>query len=351
MNPESDPSCSMDTQAVLRRVSWRLMPFLFALYVFAYLDRVNLSFAALSIRRELGFSDSVYGAGAGLFFLSYALFEVPANLALLRIGPRRWIALIMTVWGLLSTAMALVHSAESFYLLRFLLGAAEAGFFPGILLYLTYWFPLQQRARAVARFMTATAVAGIVGAPLSTVLLRLNGVAHIAGWKWLFIGEGLPSIVLGLCVLGVLTDKPEEAPWLAEDEKLWLLAEVRAHESGAAAGHEAHWLHAFGNATVWVLASIYFAISVGLYGLSLWLPVLVKSFSHASDLRVVLLTAIPYALAAVTMLLVARSSDRTGEWRSERSLFPRREYGADSGRSGRCRLPGYAARLRPAALR
>ncbi|MFT4114397.1 MFS transporter [Silvibacterium sp.] len=315
MAAKPDVFPGIDATSLLRRVSWRLMPFLFALYVCAYLDRVNLSFAALSIRRELGFSDSVYGAGAGLFFLSYALFEVPANLVLLRLGPRRWIALIMTAWGVLSTAMALVHSPGSFYLIRFLLGAAEAGFFPGILLYLTYWFPAHARARAVARFMTATAVAGIVGAPLSTLLLRLNGVAHLAGWKWLFIGEGLPSIVLGLCVLRMLTDRPEDATWLNAEEKRWLLAAVRAHEDAASGRSETHLLHAFGNAAVWVLASIYFAISVALYGLSLWLPVMVKSLSHASDLRVVMLTAVPYLLAAVAMLGTARSSDRTGERR------------------------------------
>lgn len=297
----------------MSRVSWRLMPFLFLLYVCAYLDRVNLSFAALSIRRELGFSDSVYGAGAGLFFLSYALFEVPANMALLRIGPRRWIALIMTAWGILSTGMVLVHSQASFYVLRFLLGAAEAGFFPGILLYLSGWFPAWARARAVARFMTATAVAGLVGAPLSTLLLRLDGVAHLAGWKWLFLGEGLPSIVLGWSVLGILTDKPEDATWLDGEEKRWLLREVCAHEP--AAGGRTHLFQAFGNLTVWVLAAIYFAISVALYGLSLWLPVIVKSFSHASDLRVILMTAIPYLVGMVAMLTVARSSDRRGERR------------------------------------
>jgi ACS family tartrate transporter-like MFS transporter len=312
MPDKSDPA-SVDPAAILRRVFWRLMPFLFALYVFAYLDRVNLSYAALSIRRELGFSDTVYGAGAGLFFLSYALFELPSNLILLRIGPRRWIAAIMTAWGVLSTCMALVHSPHSFYLIRFLLGAAEAGFFPGIVLYLTYWFPLAQRARAVARFMTATAVAGIIGAPFSTLLLRLDGVMHVAGWKWLFVGEGLPSVVLGVSVLFVLTDRPEDAAWLSDSEKRWLLAEVKAHEPASVTDTSTHLLHAFQSGTVWLLALIYFAIAVGLYGLSLWLPVVVKNLSHATDLRVIALTAIPYLMAAIAMLLVARSSDRSGE--------------------------------------
>src|SRR5277367_3331395 len=170
----------------LARVSRRLIPFLFVLYMFAYLDRVNIGYAALFIRRELHFSDTVYGTGAGLFFLSYSLFEVPSNLILLRVGPRRWIGLLMVVWGLISASMPLAHTPAEFYLLRFLLGTAEAGFFPGIVLYLTYWFPRQQKARAMARFMAATAVAGVVGAPLSNLLLRLNGVGGIAGWKWLF---------------------------------------------------------------------------------------------------------------------------------------------------------------------
>ena len=310
---EIGAASAVDPAAVLRRAFWRLVPFLFALYVFAYLDRVNLSYAALSIRRELGFSDTVYGAGAGLFFLSYALFELPSNLILLRIGPRRWIAAIMATWGVLSTSMALVHTPGSFYLIRFLLGAAEAGFFPGIILYLTYWFPLAQRARAIARFMTATAVAGIIGAPISTLLLRLDGVAHVAGWKWLFVGEGLPSVVLGLSVLFVLTDRPEDASWLSAEEKQWLLAEVKAHEANFVTGTGTHLREAFRSGTVWLLALIYFANSVGMYGLSLWLPVVVKNLSHATDLRVIGLTAIPYLLAVVAMLLVAWSSDRSRE--------------------------------------
>jgi len=299
----------------LARVSRRLMPFLFALYVFAYLDRVNVGYAALFIRHELHFSDTVYGLGAGLFFLGYALFEVPSNLVLLRAGPRRWIGLLMIVWGLISASMPLVHTPAEFYSLRFLLGAAEAGFFPGIILYLTYWFPRQQRARAVTWFMAATTVAGVIGAPLSNLLLRLNGVAGIAGWKWLFVGEGIPSIVLGLSVFWVLTDKPEQAAWLEAEERNWLIHTLASEQAGISATHAVHLRHVWKNTILWRLAFIYFAISVGLYSLSLWLPVVLKQISHASDTRVIFLTSIPYLAATVAMLCIARSSDRGQERR------------------------------------
>src|SRR5271170_7086065 len=307
----SAPSLSdIDPARLIRRVFWRIIPFLFVLYVCAYLDRVNLSFAALSMRCDLGFSGRVYGAGAGLFFISYALFEIPANLILLRLGPRRWIAIIMVAWGIVSSAMALIHTPAGFYLLRFLLGVAEAGFFPGIILCLTRWFPSAQRARAFAFFITAAPAAGVTGAPVSTLLLRLDGLAHLAGWKWLFIGEGVPSIILGIVVLFVITDHPEEAHWLSHEERQWLIAEVAAHAPAAAPTHLAG---AFRSAAVWLLSAIYFAMSVAFYALTLWLPIVVKNLTHAGDLQVIALTAIPYSLAVVSMLLVARSSDRTSE--------------------------------------
>jgi ACS family tartrate transporter-like MFS transporter len=299
----------------LARVSRRLLPFLFALYVFAYLDRVNVGYAALFIRRELGFSDTVYGTGAGLFFLSYALFEVPSNLVLLRLGPRRWIGILMVVWGVISASMPLVRTPSEFYLLRFLLGAAEAGFFPGIILYLTYWFPRKQRARAVALFMAATAIAGVIGAPLSNLLLRLDGVAGVAGWKWLFVGEGVPSVLLGSLAFLWLTGSPEEATWLAHDERIWLTETLTTEREGISAPHSVHLRDVWRNAVLWQLGFIYFAISVGLYSLSLWLPVVLKQLSHASDLRVILLTAVPYLLAAIAMVLIARSSDQKQERR------------------------------------
>jgi sugar phosphate permease len=313
--PHPQQASVVDPTRVMRRIFWRLIPFLFLLYVCAYLDRVNLSFAALSMQRELGLSGTVYGIGAGLFFVSYALFEIPANLILLRLGPRRWIAIIMIAWGVISAGMALIHSPASFYLLRFFLGAAEAGFFPGIILYLTYWFPRAQRARAVARFMTATAVAGLIGAPLSIYLLRLDQVAHISGWRWLFLGEGLPSVLLGIAVLFVLVDRPEDASWLNPAERQWLQNELAGSYAASIANSTAPTglTQAFRQPALWMLAWIYFANSVGTYSITLWLPIVVKSLTHAADLRVITLTTIPYLLAVVAMLLVARSSDRSGE--------------------------------------
>ena len=308
--PGSHPPSAVQPARIMRKVFWRLIPFLFVLYVCAYLDRVNLSFAALSMRRDLGFSGTVYGAGAGLFFISYALFEIPANLVLLRLGPRRWMAIIMVAWGIVSSAMALIHSPGGFYLLRFLLGVAEAGFFPGIIFCLTRWFPPAHRARAFALFITAAPAAGVIGAPISTLLLRLDGIAHLAGWKWLFIGEGVPSILLGIATVFVLTDRPEEASWLSPPEREWLLAEVSAQAHHA---HATHLGHAFRSVAVWMLAAIYFAMSVAFYALTLWLPIVVKNLTHSGDLSVIALTTVPYVLAAACMLLVARSSDLTGE--------------------------------------
>jgi ACS family tartrate transporter-like MFS transporter len=299
----------------LARVSRRLIPFLFVLYMFAYLDRVNVGYAALFIRRELGFSDTVYGTGAGLFFLSYAFFEVPSNLILLRVGPRRWIGTLMVVWGLISASMPLAHTPVEFYLLRFLLGAAEAGFFPGIVLYLTYWFPKQQKARAMARFMAATAVAGVVGAPLSNLLLRLNGVAGIAGWKWLFVGEGVPSMLLGLMVFWALADDPASAKWLPEDERGWLIETLEAERAGISAAHSVHLRDVWRNGMMWRLSGIYFLLSVGLYSLSLWLPVVLKQISGASEARVILLTVVPWLMATLAMLVIAHFSDRRQERR------------------------------------
>jgi MFS transporter, ACS family, tartrate transporter len=210
-------------RTVLRKATVRLIPFLFVLYIVSFLDRVNVSFAALQMNEDLGFSDAVYGLGAGIFFIGYFLFEVPSNLILERVGARVWIARIMITWGIISTAMFLVTGPVSFYLLRFLLGVAEAGFFPGIILYLTYWFPARERAKAVALFMTAVAIAGVIGGPLSGALLSLDEVVFgLSGWQFLFIAEGFPAILLGLAVLALLPDRPSEARWLTDEERRWL---------------------------------------------------------------------------------------------------------------------------------
>jgi ACS family tartrate transporter-like MFS transporter len=294
------------------RARRRLLPLLFLLYVVSYLDRVNVGFAALEMNRDLGFSPAVYGLGAGVFFLGYFLCEVPSNLALARVGARRWLARILVSWGVVSSAMALVRGAGSFYALRFLLGVAEAGFFPGVVLYLTYWFPDADRARAIALFMTATAVAGVVGGPVSGALLGLHGLGGLAGWHWLFLLEGVPAIVLGVVVWRRLPDGPRDAAWLPADERDALLARLAAERRGrGAASHTVR--AAFASRAVWLLAAVYFAIVFGFYGVAFWLPQLIAVLGVRDDLVIGLLTAVPYLAAAAAMVVVARSSDRRGE--------------------------------------
>src|SRR5499427_1692791 len=295
------------------KVRRRLIPFLFLLYVVSYLDRINVGFAALQMNAALGFSNVTYSLGAGIFFLSYTLLEIPSNVILARVGARRWIARIMISWGLVSAGMMFVHSATTFYVLRFLLGAAEAGFFPGIIYVLTRWFPRRDRARAIAGFMTAVVIAGIVGGPVSGVLLSLNGVGGLAGWQWLFVIEGVPAVILGFVVLRTLPEQPSDAPWLTTAEQSALRAQI---EEEAAHTESVHSIRgALTNGRVWLLALAYFTIPVELYALSFWLPQIVKSVSGASDFLVGVLSAIPYAVAAVAMVVVGRHSDETGERR------------------------------------
>src|SRR6266436_7632512 len=212
--------------ALLSKISRRLIPFMFLLYIVSYLDRINVGFTALQLNQALNFDPAVFGLGAGIFFIGYFIFEIPSNLIMQRVGARIWMARILVTWGVLSSATMFVNGAFSFYILRFLLGAAEAGFFPGMILYLTYWFPLEARGRAVARFMTATAMAGVVGGPISGLLLKMNGVAGLAGWQWLFLMEGIPAVVLGFLVFFILPDGPEDARWLSADEKASILSRV-----------------------------------------------------------------------------------------------------------------------------
>ena len=277
----------------LARVRRRLVPFLFLLYLVSYLDRVNVGFAALRMNAALGFSASTYGFGAGIFFVLYVIFEIPSNLVLDRIGVRIWIARIMITWGIVSTATMFVRGASSFFALRFLLGAAEAGFFPGIILYLTRWFPAAERARAVAWFMTATALAGVIGGPVSGALLGLDGVLGLAGWQWLFALEGLPAVALGIAVLAWLPDRPRDAAWLTAAERDAIERAIAAeHAEVASSAH-----HALGPALasgrVWLLAVLYFTIVLSFYGVSLWLPQIVRSFSYAGDVGIGVLSAVP----------------------------------------------------------
>jgi MFS transporter, ACS family, tartrate transporter len=299
--------------AALAKARRRLLPFLFLLYVVSYLDRINVGFAALQMNAALGFSSVTYSLGAGVFFLSYTLLEIPSNMILARVGARLWIARIMITWGLVSAGMMFVRSSTAFYALRFALGAAEAGFFPGIIYCLTRWFPRRERARAIAGFMTAVVVAGIIGGPISGALLSLDGAGGLAGWQWLFVVEGLPAIVLGLVVLRALPEQPSEAPWLTLEEQQVLTARL-AEE--AAAGSTVHSVRgALTSGRVWLLAAVYFTIPVALYAMGFWMPQIVRGASGGSDFSTGLLSAIPYAAAAVGMVLIGRNSDRTGERR------------------------------------
>jgi MFS transporter, ACS family, tartrate transporter len=299
-------------QAAVTKAARRLLPFLCLCYVVNFLDRVNVSFAALHMNEDLGFSPSVYGAGAGIFFVGYILFEIPSNLALQRFGARIWIARIMISWGLIACAMALVHSETSFYVMRFLLGVAEAGFFPGIILYLTYWFPAAERARIVALFMAAVPLATVVGGPLSGALLELHGLGGLKGWHWLFIIEGLPAIVLGLIALKFLDDGPEHARWLTAAERRALTATLAAEAKVTRETGYAGLGQALTRPRVLTLGLLYFCIVVGLYGIGFWMPQVIQTFG-LDPLEIGFLTAVPYLFAAIVMVLWGAGSDRSGE--------------------------------------
>ena len=297
----------------MRKVSRRLILFLFVLQVASYLDRINVGFAQLQMKSALGFSDTVYGLGTGIFFIGYFFFEVPSNLILSRTGARVWIARIMITWGVISSAMAIVRTPAEFYALRFLLGVAEAGFFPGVIYYLSRWFPARERASAVSRFMTATAVSGIVGGPLSGALFTLDGVSGLAGWQWIFLAEGIPSIVLGVSTLFFLTDRPEEARWLSAAEREHLEATMRAEMDDIVRRGHVSLRDALLHPTVWLLGLLSFTLLVGLYSISFWLPQIIKAFSGRDNVEVAFLSAIPYVAAAVAMVLVSAHSDSKQE--------------------------------------
>jgi len=300
-------------RAAVAAVTRRLIAFAFACYVVAYIDRVNIGFAATALQRDLHLSDTAYGIGAGLFFLGYCLFEIPSNLILERVGARLWIARIMIAWGLVSMATMFVTSAATFYVARVSLGIAEAGFFPGMVLYLTYWIPASERARTGALFMMAAPIAVIVGAPVSDLLLRLDGRAGLAGWQWLFLAEGFPAVLLGVLALRVLTDRPEQAAWLAPRERAWLAGTMSAERAGRSAGHHTSALAGFKSPIVWRLSTVYFLNTVVTYGVFLWLPKILREASGRSGMGISLLTAIPFVAALVGMVVIGRHSDRTAE--------------------------------------
>ena len=299
-------------KATMRRVIVRLVPFLMVCYFFALLDRVNVGFAALQMNKDLGLTPAMFGFGASLFFVSYFLVEVPSNLALQRVGARRWIARIMITWGLVTMCMAFVVGPYSLYAMRFILGAAEAGFFPGAILYLTYWLPAEYRARIMATFTVSIPLATFLGSPLSVSLLELDGLLGLKGWQWLFVLEGLPTVLLGIACLFVLTDRPREARWLTDEQRAWLVDRLDA---------EATRKKAIGHISLWQLARNKYFVTMALVCagasatgsvLSVWQPQIIKSFG-LTNLQTGFVNSIPYGIATVLMILWGRQSDRRGE--------------------------------------
>jgi D-galactonate transporter len=311
-------STSLSEAAVYRKITWRIMPFLFLCYVLAYVDRVNVGFAKLQMQQALGMSEAVYGLGAGIFFVGYFLFEVPANMMLQRIGARLWIGPIMMAWGVVSACTLFVQGASSFYALRFLLGVVESGFFPGVILYLTYWYTQKRRARMVALFMSAVPISGMVAGPISGwILARLSNAGHLAGWQWLFLVEGVPSIFAGLITLYFLTDRPSKAQWLSEDEKRLVLQSLEEEDAlKRQASQSSHRLiDAFRSVPVWLLSFAYFGLAAGNYGITFFLPQIIKDTITTNPQSIGWISVIPWAASVVAMNVWGHHSDTTGERR------------------------------------
>jgi ACS family tartrate transporter-like MFS transporter len=300
-------SLTAEEQAVLGKAALRLIPFMGLLYVVSFLDRVNVSYAALTMNADIGLSASAFGLGAGIFFIGYFLFEVPSNLILHRMGARLWIARILVTWGVVAMAMAAVRGPRSFLIARFLLGIAEAGFFPGMILYLTYWFPGPERGRIIGAFMLAVPIASAFGGPLSTALLDTS-LFGLPGWQTMFLLEGLPAIVLGLVVMAVLPDRPASAGWLSERERQCLESLVARDEPAPV-----RLVDGLLSVRVWLLATVYFGLVLGLYGFGFWAPQIIKSLGDLTNGEVGLISAVPYVCAAIAMVLWGRHSDATGE--------------------------------------
>jgi ACS family tartrate transporter-like MFS transporter len=311
MTTATDPE--LESSAV-RKVFLHLLPFLFLLYIVAYLDRINVGFAALQMRTQLHLTDRMYGRAAGMFFAGYFFFQLPSNLVLERIGIRKWISALMVVWGVVSCSMIFVRGPASFYVLRFLLGAAEAGFFPGMILYMKRWFPANSRARAVAWFMTANPLAGVFGSPISGALLGLHG-AGLQGWQWLFVMEALPAIVLGIAVYWILPENPDSAKWLTDPERAHLTSMLELEHSGNHGLNKRDLLSVIFSPRVWMLSLIYFALPACMYGVTLWLPIAIRSLSGLSYFATGVVATIPFILTAVAMVLVGMHSDRAAERR------------------------------------
>ncbi|MFG1284278.1 MFS transporter [Xanthobacter autotrophicus] len=300
---------------VLGKLRWRIVLYCFILFIINYLDRVNVGFAAIHMNKDLGLSATAYGLGAGIFFIGYIAFEIPSNMIMHKVGPKIWIARIMVTWGLLSCGMAFIQGETSFYVMRFLLGLAEAGFVPGILLYLTYWFPARDRAKATAGFMTATVLSTVIGAPISGFILSSNPTWFgFAPWQWLFILEGLPAVILGVVTFFYLVDRPQQdTRWLDAAERSWLIAELDRENRQVATVGTHDFSAIFRDYRLWLLTLIYMFNAMAVYGVVLWLPQIVRSIGGLTELQTGFVTAIPFVFAAIGLVLVSRNSDRTGE--------------------------------------
>ncbi|HTJ92357.1 MAG TPA: MFS transporter [Pararobbsia sp.] len=309
----SPPIAAVSSTSIYGRITRRLLPLLFVCYVACYLDRVNIGFAKLQMVSDLGFSDTVYGLGAGMFFIGYLAFETPSNMILYRVGARRWLARIMVTWAVISAAMVFVHTPFVFYAMRFLLGVAEAGFFPGVVLYLTQWFPSRRRAGVVAIFMTGIPVSGVLGGPLSGWIMgNMLGTGGLASWQWLFLIEAIPSLILSVVLFKALPDRVADVDWLDSREKAWVQAQLDAEHD---AKPDASLREMLTDGRVWLCVLINFCNATGQYGVSFWLPTLIKRLGLHDNFQIGYLSAIPYLVAVVAMLVLSRTGDRTRERR------------------------------------
>lgn len=325
MMKEENSSTEMKTEVAARarkRITRRLMPFLICLFMVAFIDRVNVGYAALEMTKELKFSPEIFGFGAGIFFFGYFLFEIPGTLLVETWSARKWLARIIISWGIIAALMGFIENSTHFYIARFLLGAAEAGFFPGVIVYLSHWFRYQDRAKAVAMFMAAIPISNIFGAPISGLILGINWFG-MAGWRWVFILEGIPAVILGIVTIFYLTDKPKDAKWLAEDERAWISAELETEKEIKKSRQVFSIWEAFRHRNVLLLAAGYFCAVTSAYGFNFWLPTIIKNLSGYTNFQVSIIAALPYCAGLLAMLIVGWSSDRTGErrWHTALSLM------------------------------
>ena len=312
MNNALQPSSPFEDATYLK-VTWRLIPLLLLCYIVAYLDRVNVGFAKLQMAGDLGFSDTVYGLGAGMFFIGYFFFEVPSNIILHRVGARVWIARIMVTWGIVSGGMMFIQTETQFYVMRFLLGLAEAGFFPGIILYLTYWYPSHRRARIVSMFMTGIPLAGVIGGPLSGWIMKSwDQVSGLHGWQWMFLLEAIPSVIIGVVVYFYLDDRITSAKWLKDEERDMLQKRIQEEESDK---EHVPMMQVFKSGRMWTMSAIYFTMAMSLYGVSFWLPTIIKGMGVTDNFEIGMLSSLPWIASVFSMLLFARSADKMRERR------------------------------------